>query len=113
MEAGRELDIRIGEKIFNYEVDQEFDQPSVKALRDQYDEWGILPFYSTDMNDAMLIAPHFNNRIVLYGPGAYPNEDTWKCEITTFPSNTSIEMVVASAPTAPLAICLAALKAIA
>lgn len=107
MEAGRELDILIGEGIFNYEVDQEFDQPSVKALRDRYDEWGILPFYSTDMNDAWLVADHF----IRAGCAAWVEGDGhtgYRAGITRNKGRFE-----ADADTAPLAICLAALKAIA
>lgn len=52
----RALDIEIAERIFGYTLDYEFADvmgaPCVKELRDQYDEWGILPHYSTDIGDA-------------------------------------------------------------
>lgn len=51
--ASRELDALIAKKIFGYTLDYEFAEtlgaPCVPALRDQHDEWGILPEYSTDM----------------------------------------------------------------
>jgi len=60
-EAGRELDARIAEAVFGYTLDYEFADlhvppaPHVKELRDQYDEWGILPAYSSDIAAAWLV----------------------------------------------------------
>ncbi len=59
MDVGRELDVLVAEKVFRYTLDYEFEEihgaPCVKELRDQYDEWGILPSYSTEIGDAWLV----------------------------------------------------------
>lgn len=49
---GRELDIQVATDFLQLVVNVEFDEPRVPALRDRYDEWGILPAYSTDMGAA-------------------------------------------------------------
>ena len=59
MDAGRELDALIALQIFRYTLDYEFADtlgaPCVRELRDQYDEWGMLPHYSTEIGDAWLV----------------------------------------------------------
>ena len=61
VEAGRELDARIAVVVFGYTLDYEFADlhvppaPHVKDLRDQYDEWGVLPHYSSDIAAAWLV----------------------------------------------------------
>lgn len=59
MNAGRDLDALIALQVFHYTLDYEFADtlgaPCVRELRDQYDEWGILPHYSTDIGDAWLV----------------------------------------------------------
>ncbi len=66
IEAGRELDALIAQQIFGYTLDYEFadicDGPIVKELHDQYDEWGILPHYSTEMGDAWEIVGEMEQR---------------------------------------------------
>lgn len=53
---GREMDALAAQVVKGYTLDYEFaesmGEPTVKDLRDQYDEWGILPNYSTDMTAA-------------------------------------------------------------
>lgn len=55
MTDDRTLDIQIAERLFGYTLDCEFADtlgaPCVPALRDQYDEWGMLPHYSSDWNE--------------------------------------------------------------
>lgn len=59
LDAGRELDALIALQVFRYTLDYEFADtlgaPCVRELRDQYDEWGMLPHYSTDIADAWLV----------------------------------------------------------
>jgi len=56
VEAGRELDILIAEKVFGFTVDREFEDtplgPRVKQLQDKYDEYGALPQYSSNIAEA-------------------------------------------------------------
>jgi hypothetical protein len=64
---GRELDALIALQVFRYVLDYEFAEtfgaPTVRELRDQYDEWGILPCYSTDMTDAWQVADAIHARM--------------------------------------------------
>jgi hypothetical protein len=60
--AGREFDILIAEKFFGLAVSQEFDEPCAPSLRDRYDEWGMLPHYSTDIADAWLLIDRFHEQ---------------------------------------------------
>lgn len=59
MDAGRELDALVALQIFRYTLDYEFADtlgaPCVRELCDQYDEWGMLPHYSTEIGDAWLV----------------------------------------------------------
>lgn len=148
MEAGRDLDALIAEKVFGQRVVWKHDQPwpeGAPVLVDEADNLDKGPYtlangfyktesgeevlsdpvsvpcaFSTAIRDAMLITSHFTNRIALYGPNAcvwneYMNGTEWTCEITverTKLHTTGIVGITVSAPTAPLAICLAALKAI-
>lgn len=124
MEAGRELDALIAEKVMGHGSQKMLQQMPDGTFQPIEGIWPLCPEYSTDIADAMLICPHFNNRVALYGPNAgvwneYMNGDEWTCEITIkvpSPYRSTVmndEGITASAPTAPLAICLAALKAIA
>lgn len=65
MDVSRELDALIAEKVFGYTLDYEFAEitgaPNVKELRDQCDEWGLLPHYSTDIAAAWLIVEKFGD----------------------------------------------------
>lgn len=67
MDAGRELDALVALQIFRYTLDYEFADtlgaPCVRELRDQYDEWGMLPHYSTDMADAWLVVERIHDSI--------------------------------------------------
>lgn len=62
----RERDALVAEKIFNltlnYEFAEELGAPSVPALRDQYDEWGILPEYTTDHTAVRLVEDEIERR---------------------------------------------------
>lgn len=102
----RDLDAQIAEKVFGYTLDYEFADtlgaPCVRELRDQYDEWGMLPHYSTEIDDAWKIIEHFYQ--AGWGAGASMDGHTG-CEA-------SIGQFTARADTAPMAICLAALKAV-
>lgn len=68
MDVGRELDVLVAEKVFRYTLDYEFADmyfdgaPCVKELRDQYDEWGVLPKYFTEMGDAWLVVEALRGR---------------------------------------------------
>lgn len=57
---GMELNIAVGEHVMGYVFDYEFADsmgaPSVPALRDGYDEWGVLPDFCHDWNCIPLIA---------------------------------------------------------
>jgi hypothetical protein len=52
--AGPELNVLVAKVVMEYVLDYEFADslgaPAVPALRDNYDEWGILPDFSHDWN---------------------------------------------------------------
>ena len=58
--AGHELDALVATVVMEYVLDYEFidsmRRPSVPSLRDNYDEWGMLPDFSADWNCIKLIA---------------------------------------------------------
>jgi hypothetical protein len=107
MPAGRELDALIALQVFRYTLDYEFvdvlGAPCVRELRDQYDEWGMLPHYSTEMADAWLVVEQFGIR---HSPSIYQIA-RWYCNFLI-----DHKRIEASADTAPLAICRAALAAL-
>jgi hypothetical protein len=117
MNAGRELDALIALEVFRYTLDYEFADtlgaPNVRELRDQFDDWGILPHYSTEIGDAWLVVEKlYSDGIgttfslsrslgveksryrVGFSQNVFGRDDGW-----------------AYADTAPLAICRAALAA--
>jgi hypothetical protein len=106
LDAGRELDALIALQVFHYTLDYEFADtlgaPTVRELRDRHDEWGMLPHYSTEIGDAWLIVEHFGIR---RSPSIYQIA-RWYCNFLIDGKRTE-----ASAATAPLAICRAALAA--
>lgn len=117
MQAGRELDAMVAEKVFGLTIEwSEIDiietpliknQPISKQLRDKYDEVGLVPFYSMVIEDAWLVVEkcsiHTLRRIVANEPD---NQALWQAMIYADESLSGI------ADTAPLAICRAALKAV-
>lgn len=114
--AGRELDALIAEKVMGWKLDYEFADsigaPTVPALRDQYDEWGMLPEFSTDISAAWQVVKRladsgFNvtiSRVLDWRDKyeCYLVKENWRDD----------ERICKGADTAPLAICLAALKAV-
>jgi hypothetical protein len=106
----RELDAEIAEKVFGYTLDYEFADtlgaPCVTELRDQYDEWGMLPHYSTEIDDAWYVVDKMRRegwRVSV----SEVSDALWNCRFC--PEDTAA-YVFALADTPPLAICLAALK---
>lgn len=124
MNAGRGLDALIAEKVMGLRLDYEFSEemgaPAVPELRDQYDEWGVLPNYSTDMACAWQVVTHMTRKdrareeSDLYFKLTYAWDDDygcwasfdWKGVADTHP------LYQGHADTAPHAICLAALRAV-
>lgn len=106
MDAGRELDALIALQAFRYTLDYEFADtlgaPTVRELRDQYDEWGLLPHCSTEMGDAWLVVEKFGIR---HSPSIYQIA-RWYCNFLV-----DGRRIGSSGDTAPLAICRAALAA--
>jgi hypothetical protein len=62
----RERDALVAEQVFEHKLDYEFAEtmgaPTVPALRDGHDEWGILPSYTTDDNDCRLVRKGMHRR---------------------------------------------------
>jgi hypothetical protein len=128
-EAGRILDAEIAQRIFGYTLDYEFADvmggPSVPTLRDQYDEWGLLPHYSTDIAAAWLVVEKMHAEIDPAKCGPY-NYLTLVCLgryagwAASFDFNPGVDWYesmesypfAAHADTPALAICLTALKTV-
>lgn len=117
MQAGRELDALIAVQVFGYTLDYEFADlnfggaPCVKELRDQYDEWGILPCYSTEMGDAWQIVEHLRMGGAFFDLGDKPRDPDDLGSPRVWNAFINRTMRGPDADTAPHAICLAALKA--
>ena len=123
MDAGREMDALVAEKVMGFTLDYEFEQitnaPNVKELRSSDDEWGILPNYSTDIADAWAVVNHFvgtdgreqdffiecwsdGEWFVAFHPAGYQSRDP----------KANCDGRETGKPSAPLAICRAALKSV-
>ncbi len=82
----REIDCRIAETVFGLAVDYEFDEPRVPALADKYDEWGELPYYSSEIATAWLIVEKLRSEgwlvVIKEMPDTFPfigdDEGKWK-----------------------------------
>lgn len=116
----REIDALIAEKVMNLKLDYEFADvlgaPTVPALRDQYDEWGMLPEFSTDISDAWQVYEWLESRglvTVCNGDGDSKDCDFTPLQTWNHPSGEfCLESAHVSAESYPMAICLAALKAV-
>lgn len=125
LEAGRELDALVAEKVMGWRVVlRESDRPGVVYF-DNGDGGGHLaPAYSTDIRAAWDVlekmsgannptGPHIDSVILNtpHGPGQFPDDvPLGKWSIEWFDG---VETLMGTdADTAPLAICLAALKAV-
>ncbi len=118
MDTGRELDARIAETVFGYTPDYEFADlhvppaPHVKELRDQYDEWGILPAYSTDIAAAWLVVEELRARGIWLEELSGRYETSYRAGFSWRDPERGVRYQQAMADTAPLAICRAALEAL-
>lgn len=116
--AGRELDAKVAEAMglkLDYEFAEMYGEPRAPALRDQYDEWGILPFYSTDIAAAWAVVEYATDHSRLDWCTFRMNRATWWTDPTwgydVFFGRqydpTHQRERLAWAPTAALAICRA------
>lgn len=114
----RELDAEVAERIFGYTLDWEFSDlmpdaaPCVHELRDEYDEWGVLPNYSTDIAAAWQVIDYLRERNIWL----YSLEQRWSNLTRAIfewqdPEHGS-RHALALEDTPMLAICAAALKAV-
>lgn len=116
MQAGRELDWDIAEQIFGFNIFREKTDNKLYVGHSRLrHEWQELPGYSTDIAAAWLVVEKLRQmqRTVTLGTlGVLPEPLSWGCNI--FRGLRQLETVTqAVADTAPLAICRAALKAVA
>lgn len=108
MDAGRELDTLIAEKVMGYHRATE-SEPYWNSLavwvEENGERWEQIPDYSTDIAAAWQVVEHLHGRVVIdhWSRGAY------KVMIYLPAKPPSVE---ASAESAPLAICRAALAAL-
>ena len=121
----RELDVAIAEKVMGWKLDYEFADfmgaPIVPHLRDQYDEWGTLPEFSTNLTDAHSILPRIKElgRIERFVDALLERIDT-KQEASIFNSAIELEpwhgsgweLLFDVLAASPEAICQAALEAV-
>ena len=101
MEAGRYLDARIAEEVMGYER-----IPSRKPYGFG-NAW--LPHYSTRIQDAWLVVEKFDKKTFMMGRHRLSGNLRWVVDIFTGNKTGPYRGI---ADTAPLAICLAALRAI-
>jgi hypothetical protein len=115
--AGIALNIAVASHVMGYTLDYEFDDlhgaPTVPALRDGADEWGLLPDFSRDWNCIKLIAEKLREgRFMLStnmsadGYGATFRRDWSECAISPPMYATCYREDLAHA------VCLAALDAV-
>lgn len=113
MDVGRELDAAVAERVMGYTLDYEFADlnfngaPCVKELRDQYDEWGLLPAYSTDIAAAWLVVEKLAAQGLRLSLDAFGGDPWW----AEFADEKWERGAQATAPTASEAICRVALAA--
>jgi len=107
MEAGRELDVLVARILFgNLPFIQKRkraakkDYYSIWAVKTKSGGYGKLPFYSTDIAAAWQIA----EKLQEFYPCLWKEDGYWECLF-------AVEYATATADTAPLAICRAALLA--
>ena len=114
----RALDIQIAEKLFAYTLDYEFADtmgaPRAPALRDQYDEWGMLPFYSSDWNEIKPIVAAMRERgcVLSITQSADGYGARFKRDWETGAISGGRLSVISYDPDMARAVCLAALKAL-
>ena len=117
--AGRELDALIAEKVMGLKVYHHAGSHDVCHCDIEGDDditvcQGPVKAYSTSIADAWEVVERMGGRISLQGPGTedmgegYVTYDTWTAEFQPKGHQTGS---ISRADTAPLAICLASLKA--
>lgn len=119
MDAGPELDALIAEKVMGLEskIDSGYGEPSRVFKRHPElpgEWWGGAPEYSSDIAEAWTVVEHLvvqGAYVLIEGPANGIVHDGWHCQIT--PHRDLGKEVEAWAETAMLAICKAALDAVA
>lgn len=115
LDAGRELDALIALQVFRYTLDYEFADmhgaPCVKELVDCYDEWGLLPAYSTEINDAWFVVEHLRADGHFFDLGDKPSDMDNLTSPRVWNAFVNRTTRGADSATPPLAICRAALAA--
>lgn len=100
MKAGRELDALVAEKVMGWNCELR-ECHTRKVLHSEY---GGPPHYSTDIADAWLVVEKIDQQVTVTKCA-----DGWLVTIDDYFCHGGVEIM---AGTAPLAICLAALKAV-
>jgi hypothetical protein len=114
MSAGQEMDTLVAEKVMKFHLDYEFADmlgaPTVKELGDKYDEWGLLPLYSTEIDAAWEVVEKLKDRWgivnIEYSHSAPIARERWTAYF-----DIDFDGFMGFGDTAPLAICRAALLA--
>jgi Phage ABA sandwich domain len=113
----REIDLLVAEKVMGWEEVKENDfikRPDVDFIGkapDRFceDAWSILPNYSTDISDVWEVVENFKDKGFLF---TLKNTVGGEYTFSLTDWNGMCSTYTASSVTAPLAICLAALKAV-
>lgn len=118
MDPGRNLDLLVAEKVFNFEKRPKrlFEILSFRDMRKKKifkdkpirvsGSWKPVPRYSTDIRAAWEVVEHLKKDADNHMVEVYWDVDTWYCSIHHHSKGTITEW----RETAPHAICLAALK---
>lgn len=109
MEAGRELDAEVAEKVLGWTAvhkDPARRWGNYPMWHDSQHRYMDVPHYSTDMADAMLVADAFDEVDLHKGPHG------WLCRLERGDDSSVEHGEAIRAATAPLAICLAALATV-
>lgn len=112
MNAGRELDALIAEKVMGFETVnfKSSDPHEIIVTKDAEGNMRMaVPFYSTDIAAAWEVVEKLRDTwaIELHG-----RDGAWSCLVEEGDEVTAHFIAIAEADTAPLAICLAALKVV-
>lgn len=116
MNPGRELDALIAEKVMGYKVENTAEGYFLKGQLGNYSWHNTVLRYSTDISAAWEVVEHFNELgwdISVVGSGELKSSDSWHVEFEPrYVGGETNGVIIEGGFSAPLAICLAALKAI-
>jgi hypothetical protein len=117
MKAGRELDALVAEKVLGLSVSKmatsEYSYGFFYNPARAENTWQRLPHYSTNLTAAWQVVEKMAEKgwRVCFSDNGNTHAERWDCRFFREPGTSSKDRVIAICDTAPLAICLAALRA--